>query len=67
MDVLIFFTFFDNFALFAEIRNLSRPPLKSTVLTAALATLSFMSFFLFLMIFIEFNPSLRCGNRPFGD
>ena len=44
IDALIFFTFFDNFEFFVEIKYLSSPPLKSTVLRAALATLNFMSF-----------------------
>ena len=45
IEALIFLTFFDNLAFFAEIKNLSRPPLKSTVLKAALATFNLISFF----------------------
>ena len=45
MDALIFFTFLESFVFFADIKNLSIPPLKSTVLNAALATFNLISFF----------------------
>ena len=40
-----FFAFLESLKDFAELRNLSIPPLKSTVLNAALETLNFMFFF----------------------
>ena len=45
MDALIFCTFFDSFLFFADSKNLSSPPLKSTVLNAELATFNLISFF----------------------
>jgi len=44
IEALIFLTFFESFAFFAEIKNLSSPPLKSTVLKAALATFNLIFF-----------------------
>ena len=45
MEALSFFTLFDNFDFFTDNKYLSNPPLKSTVLKAALVTLSLMFFF----------------------
>ena len=45
MEVFSFLTLIDSLLFFAVFKNLSNPPLKSTVLTAAFVTLSFMFFF----------------------
>ena len=42
---LNFLAFFDSLKDLAELRNLSIPPLKSTVLNAELDTLNFIFFF----------------------
>ena len=54
IEALIFFTFFDNFEFFADIKNLSRPPLKSTVLKAAFATFNFIFFFSMSLLKVTF-------------
>ena len=62
MDALIFCTFFDSFLFFADNKNLSSPPLKSTVLNAELATFNLISFFkmsLLKVIFFKFGKNLR--------
>ena len=60
--ILSFNTLLDNFVFFADLRYLSRPPLKSTVLRAALVT--FKSYILFKtsllkVIFLRFGKKLR--------
>ena len=62
MEVLIFFAFLDNFLFFVDIKYLSKPPLKSTVLNAALATFNLISFFnisLLNVTFFKFGKNLR--------
>ena len=54
IEAFIFFTLLDNFEFLADKRNLSMPPLKSTVLKAALATFSLISFFKISLLKVTF-------------
>ena len=62
IEAFILFTFFDNFEFLADIKYLSSPPLKSTVLKAAFATFNLISFFkisLLKVTFFRFGKNLR--------
>ena len=62
MEVLSFLTLFDNFELFTDNKYLSKPPLKSTVLKAALVTFNLMFFLrisLLKVTFFKLGKNLR--------
>ena len=54
IDAFNFLTFFDNLAFLADIKNLSKPPLKSTDLKAVLATFNLISFFKISLLKVTF-------------
>ena len=62
INALIFFTLLDNLEFLADKRYLSKQPLKSTVLKAALVTFNFMFFLRISLLkttFLRFGKNLR--------
>ena len=61
-DAFSFLTFLDKLEFFADTKNLSNPPLKSTVLKAEFVTLSLIFFFrisLLKVTFFKLGKNLR--------
>jgi len=62
IETLSFFTLLESLFLFAVFRNLSRPPLKSTVRKAEFVTFNLTFLFkisLLKVIFLRFGKNLR--------